>query len=70
MFLLMHFSVDGGRIICAAIELFCKAASIPVSFFPFYVLMVKFLGLLVKGGDLFKNVISAPRAYRTLLVRG
>lgn len=28
--------------------------------------MVKFLGLLVKGGDIFKNVITAPSAYRTL----
>jgi hypothetical protein len=32
--------------------------------------MVKLLGLLVKGGDIFKNVVSAPGAYRTLQSEG
>ena len=57
---------DGCRVVCTDIELFGKAAGIPLCSFPVNILMVKFLGLLVKRGDIFKNIVSAPGTYRTL----
>ena len=69
-FLMSAFSGNGRRVVCADIKFFGKAAGIPLGSFPFHIVMVKLLGLLVKRGDIFKNIVSAPGTYRTLHPEG